>query len=181
MSIVTQSIAKVSTVTLLACIASFAAACDPESGSETADADAEIVDAHIEIIRDRIAANNARDWSAWQALHTEDAVRTAPELAGPLEGSAAMRAGIEELVETFPDYNLELVEAFGVDDRLMARITASGTMTGPIDIGGVEVPPTGLRFEQDWIAVLTFEGDKIAVIEEFHDNYTLLIQLGLAQ
>lgn len=42
------------------------------------------------------------------------------------------------------------------------------------------MPPTGLRFEQDWIAVLTFEGDKIVAIDEFHDNYTLLIQLGLA-
>jgi ketosteroid isomerase-like protein len=139
-----------------------------------------VVEAHIDVIRERIAANNTQDWSTWQALHTPDAVRTAPELAEPLVGAAAMRAGIEELVLTFPDYHLELVEAFGVDDRLMARIHTRGTMLGPLDINGTEVPPTGLAFEQDWVAVLTFEGDLISAIDEFHDNYGILVQLGLA-
>jgi ketosteroid isomerase-like protein len=140
-----------------------------------------VVDAHIDQMLERITANNTQDWSTWEALHTPDAVRTAPELSEPLVGAAAMRAGIEELVVTFPDYHLELVEAFGADDRLMARITASGTMLGTIDIDGTEVPPTGLAFEQDWVAVLTFEGDLISWIDEFHDNYDLLLQLGLAQ
>lgn len=92
-----------------------------------------------------------------------------------------MRAGIEELVETFPDYHLELVEAFGTGDRLMARIHTKATMLGPMMIGDTEIPPTGKVFEQDWVAVLTFEGDKIAAIDELHDNYTILIQLGLAE
>lgn len=138
-----------------------------------------VVQAHIEVVQRRIAANNAHDWSAWQGLHTPGAVRTAPELPQPLVGSAAMRAGIEELVQTFPDYHLDLVEAFGADDRLMVRIHARGTMRGPIDIAGVEVPPTGRAFEQDWVGVLTFEGDRISAIDEFHDNYGLLVQLGL--
>jgi ketosteroid isomerase-like protein len=42
------------------------------------------------------------------------------------------------------------------------------------------VPPTGKVFEQDWVAVLRFEGDRIASIDEFHDNYGVLLQLGLA-
>jgi ketosteroid isomerase-like protein len=139
------------------------------------------VEQHIQIIEQRIAANNAQDWQTWEALHTEDAVRTAPELFEPLVGAGAMREGIEELVVTFPDYHLELVEAFGEGDRLVARIHTRATMLGPLDIDGVEVPPTGLGFEQDWVAVLTFEGDKIAAIDEFHDNYGILLQLGLAQ
>lgn len=151
------------------------AGCDEPETSDDA-----VVARHIEIVEQRIAANNAQDWDAWEALHTDDAVRTAPELAEPLVSAAAMREGIEELVVTFPDYNLELVEAFGQDDRLMARIHTRATMLGPIVIDGVEIPPTGRSFEQDWVAVITFEGDEIAAIDEFHDNYTLLIQLGLA-
>jgi ketosteroid isomerase-like protein len=162
--------------TLLASVTLFTAACTTESSSTDP-----VVEAHVEVIRDRIVANNTRDWATWQTLHTPDAVRTAPELSEPLAGAAAMRAGIEELVVSFPDYHLELIEAFGVDDRLMARITASGTMLGALDIDGTVVPPTGLHFEQDWIAVLTFDGDQISAIDEFHDNYGLLIQLGLAQ
>lgn len=140
-----------------------------------------MVEAHTELIRDRIAANNTKDWDTWESLHTEDAVRTAPDLEAPLVGAAAMRADIEELVVTFPDYHLELVEAFGQGDRLVVRIHTRGTMLGPITIGGVEVPPTGLAFEQDWAALLTFDGDRIAAIDEFYDNYGTLIQLGLAQ
>lgn len=156
-----------------------------------ADADAEpparvpsadpVVEAHIQVMLKRIAANNAKDWATWEALHTPGAVRTAPELPGPLVGAAAMRAGIEELVVTFPDYHLQLVEAFGEGNRVMARIHAKGTMLGAMDINGTAIPPTGKAFEQDWVAVVTFAQDKIAAIDEFHDNYTILLQLGLSQ
>ena len=40
-------------------------------------------------------------------------------------------------------------------------------------------PPQELSFEQDWVAVLTFDEDLISAIDEFHDNYGILIQLGL--
>lgn len=139
------------------------------------------VASHTDVMRRRIEANNKKDWATWQSLHTADAVRTAPELPGPLKGAKEMRAAIEELVVTFPDYHLELVEAFGSGDRLVARIHTKATMLGPMELGDITVPPTGKPFEQDWVAVLTFEGDKIAAIDEFHDNYTILIQLGLAE
>jgi len=158
-------------------LALLVAAC---SQHEVTSSDAD-VEAHIDVIRERISANNTQDWDTWQALHTPDAVRTAPELQEPLVGAAEMRAGIEELLVTFPDYHLELVEAFGVGDRLIARIHTRATMLGPLNISGVDVPPTGMPFEQDWVAVLTFDGDQISAIDEFHDNYDILIQLGLAQ
>lgn len=161
------------------------AACDndtPTESSQDALAEAEEeVEAHIEVVERRLAACNAQDWNAWEALHTQDAHRTAPDLAEPLTSAADMRADIEELVVTFPDYHLELVEAFGLGDKLVARIHTRGTMLGPIDFNGVEVPPTGASFEQDWVAILTFDGDKIAAIDEFYDNYGTMVQLGLAQ
>jgi ketosteroid isomerase-like protein len=134
---------------------------------------------HVAIVQRRIAANNARDWDTWEALHTPNAERTAPELSEPLKGAKAMRARIEELFTTFPDYHLELVDAFGQGDRLIARIHTRATMLGPMPFGDSIVPPTGKSFEQDWVAVLRFDGDRIASIDEFHDNYGILVQLGL--
>jgi ketosteroid isomerase-like protein len=151
----------------------------PPPVGPTLSADPE-VEAHIGVVRQRIAANNSKDWDAWEALHTEAAVRTAPELAEPLVGAGAMRAGIEELILTFPDYHLELVDAFGTGERLVARIHTRATMLGELELGGTAVPPTGASFEQDWVALLRFEGDLIASIDEFHDNYGILVQLGLA-
>jgi predicted ester cyclase len=142
-------------------------------------ADAEVA-AHIDVIKQRIAASNARDWDTWQSLHTSDAVRTAPGLPGPVQGSQAMRERIEELFETFPDYTLELIDAFGSGDRLVVRIRQSATMQGPLDLGGTVVPPTGRKMGQDWVALVRFKGDKISEFYEFYDNYELLLQLGLA-
>jgi ketosteroid isomerase-like protein len=139
------------------------------------------VAAHIDVIRKRIVANNTQDWEAWQKLHTADAVRTAPGLPGPIEGALDMRGAIEELVITFPDYHLELVDAFGSGDRLVARIHTRATMLGPLQLGETEIPATGKLFEQDWVALLRFEGNKIAAIDEFYDNYDIMLQLGLAQ
>jgi ketosteroid isomerase-like protein len=166
------------TALLLAATAALGAACDDAGDSGPRERDQ--LAAHVALVEARIEASNRHDWAAWQAMHTDDAVRTAPELPGPLVSSAAMRAGIEELVVTFPDYHLELVDAFGQGDRLMARIHTRATMLGAMQLGETTIPPTGLAFEQDWVAVLTFEGDRISAIDEFHDNYTILLQLGLA-
>lgn len=136
---------------------------------------------HIETIKQRIDASNANDWDAWQALHTDDATRTAPELTEPLTSSAAMREAIAALVTTFPDYHLELRQAFGEGDRVVARIHTNGTMLGEMQLGEAVVPPTGKAFEQDWVAIFRFRGDEIASIDEFYDSYTILVQLGLAE
>jgi ketosteroid isomerase-like protein len=165
---------------LLIAVVAPAACADGDAPMRMPSADP-VVEAHIQIMEKRIAACNAQDWAAWEGLHTPGAVRTAPELDAPLVGAKAMRASIEELVKTFPDYHLSLVEAFGEGNRVMARIHAKGTMQGPIDIGGVAVPPTGKAFEQDWVGVVTFDGNLISAIDEFHDNYGILVQLGLSQ
>ncbi len=155
--------------------------CSDSDASTRAPSSDPVVEAHIQVMLTRIAANNAKDWDTWEGLHVPTAVRTAPELPGPLVGASAMRAGIEELVVAFPDYNLQLVEAFGEGNRVMARIHAKGTMLGSLDINGTQVPPTGRTFEQDWVGVVTFEQDRISAIDEFHDNYGLLVQLGLSE
>jgi len=134
----------------------------------------------VAIIEERVAATNSRDWDAWQALHTEDAIRTAPELEEPLEGAAAMRAAIEILGTAFPDYHLELTQAFGQGPWLAVRLHTTGTMTGPLLLSdGSLVPATGQPIEQDWAALVRFEGDRIAEFHEFYDQLLLMEQLGL--
>jgi ketosteroid isomerase-like protein len=131
-------------------------------------------------IEERFAATNARDWDTWQGLHTPDAVRTAPELEQPLEGAPALRAAIEVLSTAFPDYHLELRQAFGQGEWLAIRVHTTGTMTGPLTLSdGTTVPPTGQPIEQDWAALVRFQGDRIAEFHEFYDQLLLMVQLGL--
>ncbi len=159
-------------VTLCACSAV------DEDGSEPGLAGAAAV--QIAVVEERLAATNERDWDRWEALHTVDAVRTAPELEQPLRSAAAMRAAIETLSVAFPDYHLELEQAFGQDEWLAVRLHTTGTMTGPLTLSdGSEVPATGQSIEQDWSALVRFDGERIAEFHEFYDQLTLMLQLGL--
>jgi ketosteroid isomerase-like protein len=137
-------------------------------------------DEQTAIIAERIQATNDRDWDRWEALHTPDALRTAPELDAALRGAPALRAAIETLSVAFPDYHLELEQAFGQGEWLAVRIHTTGTMTGPLRLSdGTEVPATGQSIEQDWSALVRFDGDQIAEFHEFYDQLTLMLQLGL--
>lgn len=135
----------------------------------------------VAVIQKRIEATNTRNWDLWESLHTPDATRTAPELEQPIESAAAMRLAIETLGTAFPDYHLELRQSFGEGEWLAVRLHTTGTMTGPLMLSdGTEVPPTGRTIEQDWTALVRFEGEKIAQFDEFYDQLTLMVQLGLA-
>ena len=134
----------------------------------------------VAVIQQRIEATNTQDWELWESLHTPDATRTAPEFEEPLQGAAAMRFAIETLGTAFPDYHLELRQAFGEGEWLAVRLHTTGTMTGPLTLSdGVVVPPTGQSIEQDWSALVRFEGDHIAEFHEFYDQLLLMVQLGL--
>ena len=150
-----------------------------EGSADLSSAELSLAD-QVAVIEDRVNATNTRDWDAWQSLHTEDAIRTAPELEEPLEGAAAMRAAIEILGTAFPDYHLELTQAFGQGPWLAVRLHTTGTMTGPLLLSdGSSVPATGQPIEQDWAALVRFEGDRIAEFHEFYDQLLLMEQLGL--
>jgi ketosteroid isomerase-like protein len=137
----------------------------------------------IEVMRRRVAATNSKDFAAWETLHAPGACRSTPDLQGSICGRAAMRAALETLSAAFADYALELVEASGECDRLAVRMHASGTHTGTLILSdGTAVPPTGRHFQQDWVALVTFDPQgRIEHIDEFYDEFVLLLQLGLAQ
>ena len=65
------------------------------------------------VIQLRVAASNLHDWTTWEALHTEDCVRRAPDLEQPLSSARAMREAIARLGRAFPDYHLALIRVVG--------------------------------------------------------------------
>lgn len=172
------------TTCFVALAASACAGADDSSGPEESSSAARVLTRteQVAIIEQRLAATNARDWDTWESLHTPGATRTAPELEAPLEGAAAMRVAIETLGAAFPDYHLELRQAFGEGEWLAVKLHTTGTMTGGLRLSdGREVPPTGRKIEQDWSALVRFEGEKIAEFNEFYDQLTLMVQLGLLE
>lgn len=135
----------------------------------------------LDTIRRRVDAFNDRDWVSWESLHLETVVRTAPELAEPTVGTQGMRAVMETLVQAFPDYRIEIRNAFGEGDWLCAEMTATGTHTGPLYLVFQTFQPTYRSFESYFCSVFSFKDNKIASVWEYYDLLGLIGQLGIGR
>lgn len=135
--------------------------------------------ATVDVLQARIAASNAHDFAAWEALHTEDCVRTAPELEQPIGGRAEMRAALERLVRAFPDYHVSLVRAVAVGPWVAAELRSYGTMEHSLERPGkwFSIPASGKSFAQTWTAFIRFDHGRIAEIRETYDQTDLNDQL----
>ena len=80
------------------------------------------------------------------------------------------------LLESFPDFRMDVDDLFAGDDKTAARVTASGTHKGEF----MGVPPTGTRVEIKLIDIMRFD-DAGLVCEHWGlaDMLSLMQQLGV--
>jgi steroid delta-isomerase-like uncharacterized protein len=93
------------------------------------------------------------------------------EIRGP-EGFLAFA---ERIRSTFPDTEITVEDAFGVDDKVVARWVATGTHTG----SGLGVAPTGKRIRISGITIARFENGKIVQGWDNWDRLGMLEQIGV--
>lgn len=86
-------------------------------------------------------------WNGWQLELIDEVVSEALRFRGSLGTVCAGRAEFKRYVETvrtaFPDWHNRVDEILSIDDRVVARMTWSGTHRGLLD--GIE--PTGAQVE----------------------------------
>jgi steroid delta-isomerase-like uncharacterized protein len=86
-------------------------------------------------------------WNRWQLDLAEEIVSATIRLRGSLGTSVSGRDELKRYVETvrtaFPDWENRIDEMLAIDDRVVTRMTWSGTHRGKLD--GFE--PTGARVE----------------------------------
>lgn len=82
---------------------------------------------------------------------------------------------LEQLLDAFPDVRATIDDMFGEEDRVVARITLSGTHTGPF----AGAAPTGRRVTWTSIRIWRFENGRVAETWAMQDRLGLLTQLGL--
>ena len=92
------------------------------------------------------------------------------------ELAEAARRWIGPFRESFPDFEMEIVDLIAEDDKVVAHFLCSGTHRG--EWRGRAA--TGRRFERvDEIYIFRVEGGKLAGFTAVEDNLTRLRQLGL--
>lgn len=90
------------------------------------------------------------------------------------EGYAGIRAMVEKAWAAFPDYHEEVHELIAEGDRVVLRLTVSGTQQGPWG----SLPPTGKRAQYDEIVIYQIRDGKVIRQCGVIDRLSGLMQLG---
>ena len=126
--------------------------------SEPADVTAHnesVIRANLEKINRGDAEGAAADWA-------EDA-----QSFGRLVGRAGVRSTLEDILETVPDYHMDIVEMVAAGDAVVVRCNLTGTHR-----------EAGHRNEIKHIRWYTLRGGKIVQQWATRDDYGLMRQLG---
>jgi steroid delta-isomerase-like uncharacterized protein len=122
---------------------------------------------------------NAADWDGMRDLMATDAVYEEVGTGRRIEGPAAILDVNRAWKSALPDSQGTISEAFACDDRVVLRITWSGTQSGPLPLPtGGELPPTNRQISVPACQIVRVADGKLVEAIHFFDMLTLLEQLG---
>ncbi|MEX0832407.1 MAG: ester cyclase [Actinomycetota bacterium] len=127
-----------------------------------------------EIVRRIQEAYDSGNLDALDALVASD-IKSADELPGGPGGLAGAKGAHQMVLSWFPDYKVEIDEILAEGDRAIARFTVSGTHKGEM----MGVPPTGKHYSVPGFSEYRIENGKAVEHWGLHDNYGVMVQLGL--
>ena len=100
--------------------------------------------AELEALDDQgMAAWSNHDPDAWADMFADEFVYhdwTVPE---PIRDKAALKMAFGAWMTAFPDMKISTVSRVVGDDAVAAEVVFDGTNTGPMVMGGMEMPATG--------------------------------------
>ena len=86
-----------------------------------------------------------------------------------------MEPFVKSYYQSFPDYIHLIDDAFAADDKVVVRLSFSGTHSN--DFSGIK--PTGKKFRYKGIQIFQFKDDKICNLWIVEDELSMMTQLGL--
>jgi steroid delta-isomerase-like uncharacterized protein len=135
----------------------------------------------LEALDDRgMAAWSNHDPEAWVGMFADDFVYhdwTSPE---PIRGDkAALRNNFMAWMTAFPDMQVKTVDRVIGDDAVAVEIVFTGTNSGPMAMGGMEMPPTGKTAQGRGSYIARVKDGKIVEFRAHPDAAGVMVQLGL--
>jgi steroid delta-isomerase-like uncharacterized protein len=91
-------------------------------------------------------------------------------------GRESLRAFFSELYAAFPDFTIDLLDAMGEGDRVVAQWRVSGTFTGAPFLG---IHATGKHVALQGCDVMRFEGGMLRENTVYYDGLAFARQVGL--
>lgn len=136
-----------------------------------------LIEQNKDIARRAIAAFNARDFAAVDALFAEHfvnhAIASQPIESRP-DGPEATKAVIRMIESAFPDFKMEILDLVAEGERVAFRTAFTGTHDGPY----MGIPATGKNVSSEAIHILRISGGKVVEHWSVRDDLTRLRQIG---
>jgi steroid delta-isomerase-like uncharacterized protein len=131
------------------------------------------------VIREFHARLSDNDIEGAAALAAEDLVNHAaiPEA----QGRAGLISIFKKLRTAFPDLRHRVDDVIAEGDRVVARITMSGTHTGPLAMVRLPLAPTNRKVEVEQIHVFRLDSGRIVESWGARDDIAMFRQLGLLE
>jgi steroid delta-isomerase-like uncharacterized protein len=126
-----------------------------------------------------MSAWTSHDPDAWVDMFADDFVYydwTVPE---PIRDKDTLRENFMAWMTAFPDMSLTAVDRVIGDDAVAAEIMFSGTNSGPMVMGGMEMPPTGKSAQGRGSYIARVRDGKIVEFRAHPDAAGVMMQLGL--
>jgi steroid delta-isomerase-like uncharacterized protein len=126
-----------------------------------------------------MAAWSSHDPDAWAGMFADEFVYhdwTVPE---PIRDKDSVRAHFMAWMNAFPDMKVSTVSRVIGDDAVAAEIMFNGTNTGPMVMGGMEMPPTGKSAQGRGSSIARVKDGKIVEFRGHPDAAGVMMQLGL--
>jgi steroid delta-isomerase-like uncharacterized protein len=134
----------------------------------------------LERLDDRgMAAWSDHDADAWVGLFADEFEYhdwTVPE---PIRDKGTLRKQFDAWITAFPDMRVTTVSRVVGDDAVAAEISFTGTNTGPMEMGGMVVPPTGKSVVGRGSYIGRVSEGKVVEFRAHPDAAGLMMQLGL--
>jgi uncharacterized protein (TIGR02246 family) len=127
-----------------------------------------------------LKAWDQHDADSFVNLLTEDCVvidDTEPETIRSRDGA---RRYAEAWFAAFPDMRVKEKNRVIGDDSFAVELELTGTNTGPLNMGGTQMSPTGRKVNAGANVFMKTQGGKIKEIHSHPNAMTMMSQLGLA-
>ena len=126
-----------------------------------------------------MAARDSHDADAWADLFADEFAYHDWTLPEPIRDKQALRDAFGAWMQAFPDMSTTTVARVVGEDSVAAEITFTGTNSGPMVMGGMEMPPTGKAVTGRGSSLAKARDGKIVEFRAHPDAAGIMMQLGL--
>lgn len=126
-----------------------------------------------------MAAWDTHDVEGWLNLFADKFTWSDLTLPEPMRDKEAARAYFNAWITAFPDMRVKQTRRVVGEDSVAAQLEFTGTNSGPMVMGGHEIPPTGKAVVGRGAYFARAENGKIVEFSSMPDVAGLMMQLGL--